>query len=178
MMESAQACVRNHDRIRRRLLLDEAAIRRVLIESIVNAILVVITHVVTNQPTEVLFVQRNDVVEDLAAATPHPAFRNPVLPGRPDARALGLQPCRLQESDDVGVELRIAVQDGVPIGAGVGERFAQLLDHPFRRGMASDVKVQNFAAPMFDDEEAVEQLECDRRHRKEVERHDDLAMVL
>src|SRR5688572_12749789 len=56
----------------------------ILIESIVSAILVVITHLVTHQPTEVLFVQRNDVVEDLAAATTHPAFRNPVLPRRPD----------------------------------------------------------------------------------------------
>ena len=31
-------------------------------------------------------------------------------------------------------------------------------------------------APMFDDEEAVEQLECNRRHREQVKRHDDLAM--
>jgi len=31
---------------------------------------------------------------------------------------------------------------------------------------------------MFDDEEAVEQLECDRRHREKVKRHDDLAMIL
>ena len=88
-----------------------------------------------------LFVQRDDVVENLPATTPHPAFGNPVLPGRPDAGAFGLQARRLQESDDVGVKLRIAVQDGVPIGAGVGERLAQLLDHPFGRGMASDIEV-------------------------------------
>jgi hypothetical protein len=42
--------------------LDEAAIRRVLTESIVNAILVVITDVVTHQPAEMLFVPRDDVV--------------------------------------------------------------------------------------------------------------------
>ena len=74
MMESAQAGLRNHDRIRRRLPLDRTAIRRVLIESIVDAILVVITDVVTYQPAEMLFVQRDDVVEDLAATTTHPAF--------------------------------------------------------------------------------------------------------
>jgi len=71
-----------------------------------------------------LFVQRDDVVEDLAATTAHPAFRHPVLPGRPDAGAFGLQARRLQESDDVGVKLRIAIQDGVPIGSGIGERLA------------------------------------------------------
>ena len=125
-----------------------------------------------------LFIQRDDVVEDLAATTTHPAFRHPVLPGRPDAGAFGLQARRLQESDDVGVKLRIAIQDGVPIGAGVGERLAQLLDDPGGRGMASDIEVYDSAAPMFDHEEAVEQLECDRRHREKVKRHDDLAMIL
>jgi hypothetical protein len=55
--------------------LDQAAIRRVLIESIVNVIsVVVITDVVTHQPAEMLFIQRDDVVEDLAATTTHPAF--------------------------------------------------------------------------------------------------------
>ena len=53
-----------------------------------------------------------------------PAFRHTVLPGRPDAGAFGLQARCLQESDDVGVKLRIAIQDGVPIGAGIGERLA------------------------------------------------------
>ena len=31
---------------------------------------------------------------------------------------------------------------------------------------------------MPDDEKAIEQLACNRRHREEVKRHDDLAMVL
>ena len=106
-----------------------------------NAILVVIAHVVTNQPAEMLFVQRDDVVEDLPTTTPHPAFGYAVLPRRPDTGAFGLQTRRLQESDDVGVKLRIAIQDGVPIGSGIGERLAQLLNHPFRSRMASDVKV-------------------------------------
>jgi len=44
--------------------------------------------------------------------------------------------------------------------------------------MASDIEVYDSAAPMFDHEEAVEQLECDRRHREKVKRHDDLAMIL
>ena len=120
MMESAQAGVRNHDRLRRRLPLDRAAIRRVLLQRFVNSISVVIAPVVTQQPAEMRFIQRDDVVEDLAAAATHPAFRHPVLPRRSDARAFRLQTCRLQESDDVGVKLRIAVQDGVPIGQSSG----------------------------------------------------------
>jgi len=139
MMESAQAGVGDDDRIRRRLRLHRAAARRVLLQGIVDAILVVIAYVITNEPAQVLFVQRDHVVKDLAATTAHPAFRYPVLPRRPNARSFWLQTSRLEKSDDVGVKLRIAVQDGVPIGTDIGERLAQLLNHPFGCGMASDV---------------------------------------
>ena len=105
MMESAQAGVGDYDRIRRRLRLHWAPTRRVLLQRIVSAILVVIAHVITNEPSQVLFVQRDHLVEDLAATTAHPAFRHPVLPRRPNARSFWFQTSRLQKSDDVGVKL-------------------------------------------------------------------------
>ena len=134
MVESAQAGVGDYNRIRRRLWLHRAPTRRVLLQRIVGAILVVIAHVIKNEPAQVLFVQRDHIFEDLAATTAHPAFGHPVLPRRPNARSFWFQTSRLQKSDDVGVKLRIAVQDGVPIGAGIGERLAQLLNDPYRRG--------------------------------------------
>ena len=33
-----------------------------------------VIHVIAEQPEEMLFIQRDDVVEDLAATTTHPAF--------------------------------------------------------------------------------------------------------
>ena len=121
MVESAQAGVGDYNRIRRRLRLHRAPTRRVLLQRIVGAILVVIAHVIKNEPAQVLFVQRDHIVE-------------PVLPRCRNARSFWFQISRLQKSDDVGVKLRIAVQDGVPIGAGIGERLAQLLNDPYRRG--------------------------------------------
>ena len=53
MMKSAQACVGNYDCIRRRLRFPRAPTRRVLLQGIVEAILVVIAHVITNRPGSV-----------------------------------------------------------------------------------------------------------------------------
>ena len=50
---------------------------------------VMVVDVVADQPPEMLFVQRDDVVEDFAAATVHPTFRGSVLPGHLHTRPLG-----------------------------------------------------------------------------------------
>src|SRR5215471_9095141 len=44
--------------------------------------------------------------------------------------------------------------------------------------MWSHVEVQNLAAPVLDDEKAVEQLERHRRHGEEIKRDDHLAVIL
>ncbi len=143
-----------------------------------NTVLVVVVHVITDQSTKMLFVQRDDMVEDLAPATSHPAFRDPVLPGRLDARLLGGQPRRLQESDDVGVKRRVAVEEDVTVRASVGKGLPQLLNDPLGSRMACDVEVQDLPTSVFDDEEAVEELEGNRRHGEEVECNDHFAVIL
>ena len=70
------------------------------------------------------FIQRDDVIEHLAAATSDPSFRGSVLPGRLHARSCGPQPGRLQESDHLGVEDRIAVQGHITIGGRFRKGFA------------------------------------------------------
>ena len=122
-----QASVGNYDCIRRRLRLHRAPTRRVLHQRIVDAILVAIAHVITNERAKVLFVQRDHMVEDLAATTAHPAFGNPVLPRCPNARSFWFQTSRRQESDDVGVKLWVAVENDVPIQGSFWKRFARSL---------------------------------------------------
>ena len=78
MMETAQARARNQRRLVQRLALDRAVIRRVLLQGVVNAVVVVVVHVIADQPAEMLFVQRDDVVEDLATATSHPSFSDSI----------------------------------------------------------------------------------------------------
>ena len=67
-----------------------------------NPIFMEVRDVVT--ASEVLFVQRNDVVQDLSPAAADPSFRDAILPGRLDARLPGLQARCLQKGDDIAID--------------------------------------------------------------------------
>ena len=118
------------------------------------------------------------VVQQLPPATSNPPFCSAILPGRLNARPLGIQTRCLQEGDDTSVELRVAVEDHVTIGTGLRKGFAQLLDHPLGSRVWCHAEVQNPAPPMLHDEEAVKQLERQRWHGEEVEGNDHLAVIL
>src|SRR5580700_2792379 len=117
MMKAAERGTGDHRRPRRRLTFHGTSMRRVLLEGIVNPVLVVVVHVLTNQPPEMFFMDRNDMVQDFPAADSHPSLGDAILPGRPNTRPLWLQARCFQETDHIGVEFRIAVQDQVAIGA-------------------------------------------------------------
>lgn len=95
-----------------------------------DAVLVVIVHVSMDQPAEMFFIQRDDMVKDLAAAISDPAFGDTVSPGRLRARLLGCQTCRIQERDNIRIELRVAIQNEVAERASLGKRLTQLLYDP------------------------------------------------
>jgi len=178
MMETAQARAGNHSRVRRRLLFDRPAMRCVLTEAVVDTIFVKAGNVIPDQAPQVLFIERDHVVQRLAPTAPYPSFRDAILPKRSDTRPFGLQTGGFQEPDDVSIEFRVPVQNHVTVWASVGEGLTQLLEDPLRSRMSRHVEVQDLAASMRDDEEAVEQLEGHRRHGEEVERNDHLAVVL
>ena len=96
-------------------MLDRAPIRRILFQEVVDAVLVVVAHVISDQSAKMMLAQRDDMVKDLAAAASDPAFRNSVLPGCLDAGPLRRQTRGVQERDDRGIELRVAVQDDISI---------------------------------------------------------------
>jgi hypothetical protein len=147
MMQSAQARHRSYGCIRRRLWLDRSAGGRIFAEAIVNSIFVVVVHVLADQPTEMWFVQRDDVVENLSPATSHPPFRSSILPRHRYAGPVGLQSSHLQEHDHLLTERRISIEDGISIRTRFGEGLAQLLDRPFRRKVVSHIEMQNPTPP-------------------------------
>ena len=61
-----------------------------------NAVLMVIGHVFANEPPQVALTERNDMVEKLSPAASDPPLGDSILPGRLNARALGLQPGAFQ----------------------------------------------------------------------------------
>ena len=54
--------------------------RRVLRESEVGPIFMVVAHILGQQPLEVLLIQDDHVVQQVSSATPDPALRHAVLP--------------------------------------------------------------------------------------------------
>src|SRR5215467_1206322 len=71
----------------------------------------------------------------------------------------------------------VPIVDDEAVGMIARQRFPELLQRPFRRGMVSDVVVENL--PRFDlhDDEDVEGTECGGDHHEEVAGHHDLGMV-
>jgi hypothetical protein len=90
MMEAAQTRARYHCRLEQWLLLHRSPVRRILLQRVVSAVSVVIAHVVPDQPAKMLLVQRDDVVEDFAAANCPPSaprFRFAMAPAHSSASA-------------------------------------------------------------------------------------------
>jgi hypothetical protein len=116
---------------------DGAAIRRcrsprwcLLRQAEVSSILVVVVYIVTQQPLQMAFVHRKDVVQQIAAATLDPSLGEAVLP-----RAFERGPDRpdLQRSNGCGnldSILAIPVEDQEPRSRFERERFPQLLYDP------------------------------------------------
>ena len=60
--------------------LDRPLVRRVFPQSIMNPILMIVAQVLTNQSSQVAFVDHDHLIEQFPPATPHPSFRHPILP--------------------------------------------------------------------------------------------------
>ena len=116
------------------------------------------------------FIDGNDVIQQVPAATADPAFRDSILP-----RTLkrGADRTDLQSSNrhwNFEPILRITVEDQKPGSQLKRKRLSQLLNDPTARWMPRYVEVQNAPTIVADDEEAVEHTESDRRHGEEIHR--------
>ena len=107
MMKATEPGTGDHRRRRRRLAFHWPPIRRILIQGIVNPVVVIVADVIANEPPEMLFVECDDVIENLAAAASHPAFRNPILPGCLHTCAFRLETRCLQEGNHIGIEFGV-----------------------------------------------------------------------
>jgi hypothetical protein len=125
-----------------------------------------------------MFIQRNDVIEQFAARTAHPSFGDAVLSGTANAPTPWLEITRLQEGQHLISELSIMIEQDVFIRTRQGKGFTQSLHDSLAGGMTSDVELQNLTLAMFDDEEAVQRAKAKGRNREEVECRDHLTMIV
>jgi len=123
-------------------------------------------------------VESNHMVEQLAAAAPHPTLGNTILPGTFEGGPHGVYLQRSNGCRDLYPVLRIPVMDQKSRSRPKRKRLPQLLDDPTARRMLRDVEVQDTPAIMADNKETVEHAECDRWHREEVHRRNRFPVIL
>jgi hypothetical protein len=72
--------------------LDDPIAGCALIQGYVGSVLVIIRQIFTSKPSKVVFVQRDDVIQELAASTAGPSFGDSILPRAPQTRSTGSMP--------------------------------------------------------------------------------------
>ena len=120
-----------------------------------NPVLLMIGDVLANEPVQMGFIQRNDVIEKFRTAASDPSFGSPILPGRLDPSPFYFQPGRLQEVRNASIELRVVVENDIAAAHGIRESFAELLQRPLSGGMTGHVEVQDLASTMVNNKQAV-----------------------
>jgi hypothetical protein len=107
------------------------------------------------KPPKMIFVQRNNVVDQFSTHAADPTFRRFILPRAPSAGAQRRELTGSQELEDVISELGIMVEQHVSIRAGKRECFPQLLHNPIACWMEGNVEMQNAPAMVFNREEVI-----------------------
>src|ERR1019366_1055071 len=153
VMQPAHALLANH-----RTLFPRAcpASRRLLVQPEVGSVVVIIGNVLREESLQMSLIQRDYVVEQVAAAASDPTLGDPILPGTSNR---GTDRCHVQRAHrrwHFQAILRVMVEQEKSRRGIIGKSFSQLLHDPGAGGMASEVEVQNAPAIMTDDEEAVQ----------------------
>src|ERR1035441_667725 len=150
----------------------------VLPKSEMSPVLVVITDVLIQQPSQVPLIENDHVIEQVPPHTANPPLRNSVLPRTPECSATRLAAHRLHGRNYSSTELGVPIEDQEALRLFAAfPSFVQLQGNPKRVGIASHVAVQDPTPVVADDKEVVQNAEGQCRHREEVHRCDRLAMI-
>jgi hypothetical protein len=123
------------------------------------------------------FIEGDYVIQEIPAATLHPALCDTVLPGTPERGPGWLAAHGSDSSHNLGTEFGIAIEDQV-LGRGfIRECFAQLLHHPSALRVRGHIEVQNSPTVVRNHKKAVQYAQREGRDREEVHRSYDFAMV-
>ena len=142
-----------------------------------SSVLVVVPDVLVHQAFQMAFVHNNYIVEQIPAAVADPSLGHAILPRTSEAGPLRLDAKALHRVNNFFIELCATVKDQIDGGRVVGERLAQLLDNPSTARVFGHIAVKNQPPVMRNDEEAVENIESERRYGEEIRRGDSFTMV-
>jgi hypothetical protein len=142
-----------------------------------RAVLVVVANILREPAFQVAFVNCNDVIQEITAATPYPTLCDSILPRTRERGADRTHAQRLNCCRDFQSILGITIKDDEPWSGFKWKCFSQLLDDPQACRMLCDIEMQNAPTIVTDDEEAIERAEGDRRNSEKVHRGDRFPVI-
>src|ERR1700731_1408053 len=142
-----------------------------------RAVFVVVANILREQAFQVAFVNCDDVIQEIAAATPYPTLCNSILPRTFERGADRIHPQGSNRRGHFQSVLGITIKDDEPRGGSKWKCFSQLLDDPRACRMLCNIEVQDAPTIVTDDEKAIEHAEGDRRSREEVHRGNRFPVI-
>jgi hypothetical protein len=113
-------------------------------------------------------VENDDLIEQIAAATPDESLSHAILPRALRADSFGLNAEALDGFDRFFIEVRTMVEDQIARCRVARKGLAQLLNHPCGCRMFCSIEVHNTPPVARDDEEAIKHTKRERWHSEEV----------
>src|ERR1700737_46475 len=142
-----------------------------------RAVLVVVANILREPAFQVAFVNCNDVIQEITAATPYPTLCDSILPRTRERRADRIHPQGSNRCRDFQSILGITIKNDEPRSGSKWKCFSQLLDDPRACRMLCDIEMQDAPTIVTDDEKAIEHPEGDHRNREEVHRGNRFPVI-
>src|SRR5215469_3810685 len=150
---------------------------RVLRQSKMSPVLMVIEQVGKHQSFEMPLIEDDHVVQQVASATSYPALSNTVLPRTAKSRASWLASHVSHGRNHIGAKLGVSVEEQESVRLLVRTCFSQLLYYPKCMRIARHIEVQDLTPAVADNEKAVQNTERERWDGEEVHRRNGLTVV-
>jgi hypothetical protein len=126
----------------------DSATWSLLLQTQMCSVVVIVADVFGEKALEMMFVEHDDMIEQVPSAVTDKAFSDPILPRAAEAGSLWLNAEALDSADGFFVEVGPAIEDQILGRRVVGKRFTELLCHPGARRMLRHTEVQDTAAVM------------------------------
>jgi hypothetical protein len=143
-----------------------------------RAVFVVVANILREEAFQVAFVNCDDVIQEITAATPYPTLCDSILPRTFERGADRIHAQEPNRCGDFQSILGITIKDDEPRSGSKWKRFSQLLDDPRACRMLCDIEVQDAPTIVTDDEKAIERAEGDRRNSEEVHRGNRFPVIM
>src|ERR1039457_4629999 len=121
-----------------------------------SPVLVVITNVVLQQPSQMFPIQHDHMIQEISTYTANPALGNSVLPRTSECGANRLAAHRLHGRDNIGAELCVPIEEQKSLRLFAAfPSFVQLQRNPNSVGITGHVVVKDSTTVVADHEKAV-----------------------